>query len=50
MAEQVGKLREQMLTANTAVIPEDSEDAPGVNPMFGHMMARNIRFRHNMQG
>jgi hypothetical protein len=48
MSEQVGKLREQMLSVNTAVIPE--EDAQAVNPMFGPMMARNIRFQHRMQG
>src|SRR5579875_961715 len=50
MAGQVGKLREQMLSINTTVVPENPEEAQGVNPMFGHMMARNIRFRHSMQG
>ncbi len=50
MTEQVGKLREQMLSVNTALVPEVPEDAQGLNPMFGSMMARNIRFQHRMQG
>ena len=50
MTEQVGKLREQMLSVNTALIPEIPEEVQGMNPMFGHMMARNMRLQQRMQG
>ena len=45
MTEQVGKLREQMVTTNTAFIPEMPEDLQGMPPMFGSMVARSMRFQ-----
>src|SRR5947209_250243 len=45
MTEQVGKLREQMLSLNTATEPETLEEAQGMNPMFGPTMARRMRLQ-----
>jgi len=50
MTEQVGKLREQMLSVNTMPVPEIPEEAQGMNPMFGPTMARMMRLQQRMQG
>jgi hypothetical protein len=47
MTEQVGKLREQMVTTNTAMMPEIPEDLQGMPPLFGHMVARSMKFQRN---
>lgn len=43
MAEQAGKLREQMVSVNMSPIPEMPEELEGMPPMFGPMMARSMR-------
>ena len=44
MIEQVGKLREQMLSTNISSTPEMPEEFQGMPPMFGGTIARSIRF------
>ena len=50
MVEQVGKLREQMLTVNTLPAPEMSEELQGMPPMFGPTMVRAMRLQRRIQG
>ena len=50
MTEQVGKLREQMVTVNTAVMPEIPEDLQGMPPMFGPTVARSMRLQRRIPG
>ena len=50
MVEQVGKLREQMLSVNTLPAPEMSEEWQGMPPMFVPRMARSVRLQRRMQG
>ena len=45
MSEQVGKLREQMLSVNILPASEIPEELQGMPPMFGPMMARSMRFQ-----
>jgi hypothetical protein len=45
MAEQVGKLREQMVSVSMAPMPEMPEELEGMPPMFGPRMARGMLFR-----
>ena len=45
MSEQVGKLREQMLSVNMLPASEIPEELQGMPPMFGPMMARSMRFQ-----
>ena len=49
MSEQVGKLREQMLSVNMLPASEISEEVQGMPPMFGPMMARSMRFQQRSQ-
>ncbi|HEX6483287.1 MAG TPA: ATP-binding protein [Ktedonobacteraceae bacterium] len=50
MIEQVGKLREQMLSVNTVPVPEIPEEFQGMPPMFGPTMARSVRIQRRIQG
>ena len=50
MIEQVGKLREQMLSVNTVPVPEIPEEFQGMPPMFGPTMARSVRFQRRIPG
>jgi hypothetical protein len=50
MIEQVGKLREQMLSVNTVPVPEIPEEFQGMPPMFGPTMARSVRFQRRISG
>jgi hypothetical protein len=50
MVEQVGQLREQMLSVNTLPAPEMSEEWQGMPPMFVPTMARSVRLQRRMQG
>jgi len=50
MIEQVGKLREQMLSVNTVSVPEIPEEFQGMPPMFGPTMARSVRFQRRISG
>jgi len=50
MIEQVGKLREQMLSVNTVPVPEIPEELQGMPPMFGPTMARSMRFQRRISG
>jgi AAA+ superfamily predicted ATPase len=45
MTEQVGKLREQMVSVNMDPLSEMPEELEGMPPMFGPMMARGMRFQ-----
>lgn len=45
MSEQVGKLREQMLSVNMLPASEIPEELQGMPPMFGPMTARSMRFQ-----
>jgi hypothetical protein len=49
MSEQVGKLREQMLSVNMLPASEIPEELQGMPPMFGPMMARSMRFQQRRQ-
>ena len=49
MSEQVGKLREQMLSVNMLPASEIPEELQGMPPMFGPMMARSMRFQQRSQ-
>jgi ATPase family associated with various cellular activities (AAA) len=49
MSEQVGKLREQMLSMNMLPASEIPEELQGMPPMFGPMMARSMRFQQRSQ-
>ncbi|TMD56753.1 MAG: hypothetical protein E6I93_04430 [Chloroflexi bacterium] len=50
MVEQVGKLREQMLSVNTLPEPEIPEGWQGMPPMFGPTIARGMRLQRRIQG
>jgi len=50
MVEQVGKLREQMLSVNTLPEPEIPEGWQGMPPIFGPTIARGMRLQRRIQG
>jgi AAA+ superfamily predicted ATPase len=50
MIEQVDKLREQMLSANTASASETPEELEGMPAMFRSTMARSIMFQQRLHG
>ncbi len=48
MAEQADKLREQMVSVNTAITPEMPEEFEGMPPMYGQTIARSMRMQRRM--
>jgi hypothetical protein len=50
MVEQVGKLREQMMSVNTLPTAEMSEELQGMPPMFGSTIARSVMLQRRIQG
>lgn len=50
MTEQVGKLKEQMVSSSMFALDEPTEEQQGMSPMIGHMMARSMRVQRRMPG